>query len=161
MSTFSTDMTCDPSMMEILTTLPLVSRELLTCLAQINHYSNTTTRRLDDTYYSILEKLSALQSAVASLQEVSNLTSQLQSDFEGEARNLEQDIKGQVDEVGEFEAQQEMVTALEARLKAGKEKSDMLVERLDAVRGSLAGWERKEGEWQASMSSTSSSTVQS
>ncbi|KAI9824219.1 MAG: hypothetical protein M1832_002026 [Thelocarpon impressellum] len=127
----------------------LRNEELLASLSQLNNFSNAATRRLDDTYYSILEKLSSLQSTTASLQEVSGLTAQLHGDFEAEARELDVEMRGQVADLGGFETQQQRIVALQARMRAAKERAGGLVARLEAVDTRVEGWERKESEWHA------------
>jgi hypothetical protein len=132
-------------------TLP-PDRELRNALAQLNTVSNSTTSRLDDTYYSILEQTSTLQSTVTALQDLASLTTQLYRDFEDEAIDLESEVKAQIGDLSGFETQQTRVAELEARIKEGKEKIDEFIERVGFVRGRIEGWERREGEWQALMS---------
>lgn len=129
-----------------------VSRELRTALANLNSVSNNTTRRLDDTYYSILEQISSLQSTVSSLQEVARLTNQLHEEFEDEAIDLEAEVKGQTQDLNSFEKQQQRVEELEARVRRGREKVGEFAKRLKAVKGKVEGWEEREGEWQSMMS---------
>ena len=124
-------------------------RQLHACLSRLNSMSNTATRRLDDTYYSILEKVSALQATISSLQEVSSLTSQLQRTFEGEASDLEADVHAPVSDLQGFKAQRTKVAQLETRMHAGREKAAALVDRLQLVRERVKDCEQNELRWQA------------
>ncbi|KAI9846450.1 MAG: hypothetical protein M1838_001275 [Thelocarpon superellum] len=125
------------------------NQELSASLAQLNSLSNKTTRRLDDTYYAILEKLSGLESCISSLREISRLTSQLRSEFDIDASELETEVRTQLHDFEGFKKQEESVLGLEARVKAGRAKAAALVDRLQQVRARVDGFERKELEWQA------------
>ena len=54
-------------------------------MAELDSFSTTTTRRLDDTYYSVLEKLGTLQSTIAALKELAGLSAQMNDTFNIEA----------------------------------------------------------------------------
>ena len=132
--------------------IPSARSELRDALSRLNGVSNSTTRRLDDTYYSILEQISSLQSTVSSLEEVATLTHQLHREFEDEAIDLEAEVKAQTTDLNAFDIQQRRVEKLEVRVRRAKDHVGELVGRLDAVRGRVESWDKREGEWQALMS---------
>ncbi|KAI9681129.1 MAG: hypothetical protein M1817_002411 [Caeruleum heppii] len=126
--------------------------ELRNSLSSLNDLSNTATCRLDETYYSVLEKLSSLQATISSLHDLSALAHTLQADFDAEAHDLETDVQGQIEDLSGFDTQQNKVEKLEERVMAGRRKTRDLGTRLDVVMRKVEGWERKEGEWQAKTS---------
>ncbi|KAA8644884.1 hypothetical protein EYZ11_013076 [Aspergillus tanneri] len=106
------------------------------------------TRRLDYTYYNLLEKIAALRSTTASFQELYDSISTLFDDFEKETTSLGQEIRKQTSELKAFQPQVQKIDALEWRMRAGKTRADALNERLDAVRSKIDWWERREAECQ-------------
>ncbi|KAF2682666.1 hypothetical protein K458DRAFT_341384 [Lentithecium fluviatile CBS 122367] len=107
--------------------------ELRSSLQTLSDQSLKVSRRLDDTYYSILEKVSLWRQTIGSLQELASLTKELRENFELDAQGLSEDTKGQFEGFDNFDAQQEQVTALEARIKSGKERAAALQARLEAA----------------------------
>ena len=112
----------------------MARRDLRTSLQTLSDASLQTSRRLDDTYYSLLERLAQCRQTINGLQELSNLTQELHHNFQNDTQELVEDIEGQFEGFGGFEAQQEQVGALEERLQKGREKADRLGERLDEAR---------------------------
>lgn len=109
-----------------------------------------TSRRLDDTYYAILEKLSTLRQTIGTLQELSGLTKELHGNFETDAQDLLDDVKGQLENSDNFDTQQKQVTLLEERIRAGKEKADALTARLAEAKETVDRRARIEAQWEAS-----------
>jgi len=122
--------------------------ELRSALLGLNELSNNTTRRLDNSYYSVLEKLSALQSTIASFKELATVTKQLNEDFVRESEEVVRDAEIQLNGLGGFEEQQRTIERLEKRVSKGREKIKVLRGRVDLIRDRVEGWERAEGEWQ-------------
>lgn len=107
---------------------------LRSSLQNLSDQSLKTSRRLDDTYYSLLERVAACRQTIGSLQELSNLTNELHHNFETDTQELAEDVEGQLEGFNNFETQQEQVTALERRIKAGKDKAEALNDRLAKAR---------------------------
>lgn len=126
--------------------------ELRSSLQALSEHSLKTTRRLDDTYYSILEKLSMLRSTIGGLQELSALTKELHENFQNDADEFQGEMEGQIDAFNKFEAQQQQIEKLEARIRVGREKADAINVRLEEARKRVESRERIEGEWEAKMS---------
>lgn len=111
----------------------------------------TTTRRLDDTYYSILEKVSGLHNTIDGLQELSTLTKKLGDEFTSDADELVDEVNNSLDSIGDFESQARLLEEFEARIVTGKEKAARLNERLEAARKRVDERERLEEEWRTSV----------
>lgn len=125
-------------------------RESLNTLSEIAHNS---TRQLDTIYYSLLEKIGVLRSTIGSLQELSTVSNKLHHNFRDEVRQLEVDVRGQVDSFRGFNGQQERIEELDGRIKAGQDRVKGLSERLEECRKQAEAWEKREREWQARTSS--------
>jgi tetrahydromethanopterin S-methyltransferase subunit B len=106
------------------------------------------TRRLDYTYYGLLEKIAALNVTIASFQDLSDSTSKLFGDFQRETTGLEQDIRKQIGDLHEFQPQMERVEALDERMRASKTRAKALGNRLEAMRNEIERWDKREVEWQ-------------
>ncbi|PQE04351.1 septum formation initiator domain-containing protein [Rutstroemia sp. NJR-2017a BBW] len=124
------------------------NRELRNTLTDLNTLSNNTTRRLDNSYYAVLEKLSVLQSTIVSLKELASMTRELNEGFNTEAEEVVQEIKTQLDGFEGFEMQQNKVEGLEQRVKQGRETIKTLSGRVEVVRKRVESWEKTEQEWQ-------------
>ncbi|KNG51216.1 hypothetical protein DDE82_007997 [Stemphylium lycopersici] len=124
-------------------------RDLRAALQTLSDQSLKTSRRLDDTYYSILEKVSVLRQTIGTLQELSGLTRELHENFESDTTELVEDVTGQVEAFDGFKTQQEQVCGLEERIKAGKERADALTARLDRAKERVDARAKSEAQWQA------------
>ncbi|KAJ4345644.1 uncharacterized protein N0V89_011778 [Didymosphaeria variabile] len=110
---------------------------LRSSLETLSDKSLKTSRRLDDTFYSLLERIATCRQTIGSLQELSNLTNELHHNFESDTKELVEDVEGQLDAFNDFQAQQKYVDALEQRIKAGKEKAEALHGRLGEARAKV------------------------
>jgi chromosome segregation ATPase len=110
-----------------------------------------STRKLDDIYYNILERLAGLQSTISSLQELSGHTKELRQNFDKEAEEVQNDITEQVDSFGGFEGQRSRINSLQSRIKESKSTTGSLTERLEAARDRVQVLENQEAEVQASI----------
>jgi DNA repair exonuclease SbcCD ATPase subunit len=131
-------------------------RDLRTALKSLSDQSLKTSRRLDDTYYSILEKLSVLRQTIGSLQELSSLTRELRKNFETDTKELVDDVQGQYDGFENFDSQQEQIVVLEDRIQANKNKADCLTDRLAKARERVDARAQSESEWTAKNTRTHS-----
>ncbi|KAK7725088.1 hypothetical protein SLS57_004001 [Botryosphaeria dothidea] len=125
--------------------------QLRNALHALSEQSMTTTRRLDDTYYSILEKVSGLHNTIDGLQELSMLTKKLGDEFTSDADELVDEVNNSLDSIGDFESQARLLEEFEARIVTGKEKAARLNERLEAARKRVDERERLEEEWRTSV----------
>lgn len=117
-------------------------------MADLEGYTIATTRRLTDTYYSVVEKLDALQRTIVALKELAGLSQQMNHAFSAEAEELVSDISSQLDAFGQFEDQQKRIEKLQGRIHAGRDKIKLLSKRVDVVRERIENWERADKEWQ-------------
>ena len=125
------------------------SRDLHVALKSLSDQSIKTSRRLDDTYYSILEKVSVLRQTIGTLQELSGLTKELHENFESDTKELLDDVQGQIDGFDSFDTQEKQIVDLEERVTVGKEKADSLTDRLAKAKGRVDARARSEVEWEA------------
>ncbi|KAL4867857.1 hypothetical protein BDV12DRAFT_186406 [Aspergillus spectabilis] len=121
---------------------------LRSALSVIGTLATDITRRLDYTYYGLLEKIAALNVTIASFQDLSDSTSKLFDDFQRETTGLEQDIRKQIGDLHEFQPQLERIEALEERMRASKMRAKALGNRLEAMRNEIGRWDKREVEWQ-------------
>ncbi|KAL5121390.1 hypothetical protein ACEQ8H_000858 [Pleosporales sp. CAS-2024a] len=122
-------------------------RHLRAALKTLSDQSLKTSRRLDDTYYSILEKASVLRQTIGSLQELSGLSKELHENFESDAKELMDDVQGQYDSFDNFNSQQQQLVDLEDRIHAGQEKAHFLTSRLAKAKQRVDARAQAELEW--------------
>ncbi|KAJ5715686.1 uncharacterized protein N7483_012867 [Penicillium malachiteum] len=125
---------------------------LRSVLNSVGTQATDVTRRLDYTYYSLLEKITALNSTIASFQDLSDSASTLLNDFERDTAGLDQGIRKQINDLRGFEPQIQKADALEKRMKLGRERVQDLGQRLNNVRSQIDHWEKRESEWQSRVS---------
>ncbi|KAF2675455.1 hypothetical protein BT63DRAFT_38238 [Microthyrium microscopicum] len=125
--------------------------EIRSVYQDMSHTSMESTRKLDDIYYNILERLSGLQSTIGSLHELSGHTKDLRHNFDKEAAEVKKDITEQVDSFGGFETQRSQINELQSRIGGSKSTTDKLTKRLEAARNRIQVLENQEAEVQASI----------
>lgn len=126
----------------------MAHRELRESLQALSDQSMKTTRQLDDVYYSILEKLSALQSTIFNLQELSSMTKNLHTEFQSETGTFEADMREQIEAFGGFENSKQRIGGFETRVKTSKAKADELSARLESARARVLALEAEEKQYQ-------------
>ncbi|KAJ6783371.1 hypothetical protein PWT90_10825 [Aphanocladium album] len=125
------------------------STETLTqSLVELNEFSASASRQLDDAYYAVLEKMSALHSTIASLKGLAETSHGIYDTFEKDSRGLENQIATQLGAVGHFQNHQTKVASLQKRINKGRARVRTLSDRLDAVRRRIETWERADRQWQ-------------
>jgi len=107
-----------------------------------------TTRRFEDTYYSVLEKLGTLQNTIVALKELAGLSREMNLAFTTEAEELVTDVGSQLDGFGQFEDQQRRIEKLQSRISAGRDRIKILSKRVDVVGERIENWENADKEWQ-------------
>ncbi|KAK2020202.1 hypothetical protein LZ32DRAFT_547168, partial [Colletotrichum eremochloae] len=117
-------------------------------LVELSGFSTATTRRLDETYYSVLEKKSMLQGTIAAIQELAAASRQLTGEFEEQAEEMARDVAAQLDQFGQFGEQETRIGSLQSRIETGRARIQGLSGRVDAVRRRIEGWENADREWQ-------------
>ncbi|KXJ95308.1 hypothetical protein Micbo1qcDRAFT_157186 [Microdochium bolleyi] len=121
---------------------------LKNALAELSTFSNDTTKTLDDSYYSALERLGTLQQTVVALKELASMSNELAYNFKHDAGELINEIETQVTPFGELDEHQERITSLQGRIGVGREKAKGLSDRVDRVRERVEGWEAADKMWQ-------------
>ncbi|KJK82991.1 hypothetical protein H634G_01119 [Metarhizium anisopliae BRIP 53293] len=117
-------------------------------LMDLNSFSTTMTKRLDDTYYSVLEKMSTLQNTVFALKDLAGNSHDLCESFDKDARDLESDIIRQLSAAGQFEEQQRRISSLQKRIHRGRDQIQTLASRVDVVQTRVERWEQADRRWQ-------------
>ncbi|KAJ5768798.1 hypothetical protein N7520_003357 [Penicillium odoratum] len=125
---------------------------LRSALSSIGILATDVTRRLDYTYYNLLEKITALNSIIGSFQDLSDSASTLLNDFDRETARLDQETRKQINDLQGFQPQIQKADALEKRMKAGQKRVQDLGKRLEGVRGEIDRWDQRESEWQSRVS---------
>lgn len=123
-------------------------RHLRSALSVIGTLATDITRRLDYTYYGLLEKIAALNVTIGSFQDLSDSTSRLFDDFKQETTSLEQDIRKQIGDLNGFHPQMKRIEALEERMRDNKTRAKTLGNRLETMRNEIERWDKREMEWQ-------------
>lgn len=122
---------------------------LRSSLAELNAFSNDATKTLDDSYYSVLERLGALQQTIVALRELASLSSGLAQSFKHDSADLVEEIDAQIQPFGELDEHQDRIASLRARIGVGRDKTKGLTERVDRVRKRVESWEAADQEWRA------------
>lgn len=117
-------------------------------LAELNAFSTMTTRRLDETYYNVLEKLTTLQNTIVALKDLAQASTSTNDGFIAESQAVITEAQAQLDGFGDFTEQQMRVQALQDRVHGGRERIAALSARVDVVRQRVEKWERADREWQ-------------
>ncbi|KAK8048916.1 hypothetical protein PG994_010646 [Apiospora phragmitis] len=117
-------------------------------LTDLNAFSTDTMRRLDDTYYAVLEKLSTLQSTLVAMKELACMSQETNEVFKKDAQDLVTEVETQLDSFGQFDEQEERIEALKGRILLGRQKVQSLSERMDRVHARVENWEKADKDWQ-------------
>ncbi|EME49217.1 hypothetical protein DOTSEDRAFT_68093 [Dothistroma septosporum NZE10] len=117
-------------------------------LKNVEEVAMSSTRQLDDTYYSILEKASILRSTVASLQQLAEECKRMHSTFQEDATELEQETQRNLNGFNNFNGQEKTINDLVGQLKVSKERTGELNERLEAARNRIEAYEHRWNEHQ-------------
>ncbi|KAI1466794.1 uncharacterized protein F4812DRAFT_451717 [Daldinia caldariorum] len=117
-------------------------------LVELGDFSISTTMRLDDTYYSVLERLRILQNTIVSLKGLTTMSQELDESFKAESQGLVDELEQQAKSFGHFDDQQRRIEELQGRIHAGRDMVETLSKRVDVVRERIEGWERADMEWQ-------------
>jgi chromosome segregation ATPase len=127
-------------------------REINDVYQRLTDVSTQSSVKLDEVYYSILEKMNILKATVAGLQETYDQARGLSGQFEGNAQSMQKDLQEQAETFEGFREQTRQVQALEDRLMRGREKMDSLSGRLETAKDRVRQLETQEAEVQKSIS---------
>ncbi|WZH44975.1 Septum formation initiator domain-containing protein [Fusarium acuminatum] len=111
-------------------------------LVELGTFSTSTARRLDETYYAVLQKMSTLQSTVSALKELAEESQSIHRNFEKDACEIENDITSQIAAMGQFKEHQDNIESLQTRVQDGRARIRALSDRVDIVREQVEHWER-------------------
>lgn len=117
-------------------------------LVDLTNFTTTTTRRLDEAYYTVLQKLTTLQNTMVALRDLAQASKATSAGFIAESHSVLFATQAQLDAFGDFSEQQERVQALQDRVHGGRERIATLSQRVDIVKQRVERWERADREWQ-------------
>lgn len=117
-------------------------------LAELAAFSSSTNRRLNETYYIVLQKLTALQHTILALKDLAHDSTTTNDGFIAESQSVLAEAQAHLDAFGDFSEQQTRVQALQDRVHGGRERIAALSARVDVVRQRVETWERADREWQ-------------
>jgi len=121
--------------------------ELRERLADISETNTDITRRLDYTYYALLEKVGNLVATIQSFQSLSTQSRHLIENFATETGKLDQDIKRRANVFRSgFNDREKRVADLQARSKEASAKTQDLGRRLENARVIVENWEKCEND---------------
>jgi phage shock protein A len=80
------------------------------------------------------------------------LTANLHGHFREETEELEKDLRSQIDALGGFQGQTEMLNRVETRIDKSKRKADALSTRMEEAKRRVASLEGREKDWQDAVS---------
>ncbi len=124
------------------------TRNLTQSLAELNDFATGASRRLDDAYYAVLEKMSMLHNTVAALKDLAETSQGVYESFERDSRRLENEFATKVGAMGHFQTQQSKIMSLQSRIHDGRGKMKALTDRVDTVRHRIEQWEQADKQWQ-------------
>lgn len=124
------------------------ARALKAVAEDFTSLSMDASRRLDETYTSISDKLDTLQRTVADLQELTGMWREGKTTFAQDTRDLVDDANNQIEPLGTYEPQRARIESLQSRIHDGRERIHDLSHRVEVVRERIDGWERADREWQ-------------
>lgn len=122
--------------------------DLKQTMVDLSDLSSETTRLLDDTYSSVLEKMGTLQSIILGLKELALQSRETTASFGKEAAEVEDELDRQIRDFNNFQEHEERIRALRTRVDVSRDKISSLGRRVDVVRDMVEGWERADKEWQ-------------
>lgn len=101
-----------------------------------------------------------LRQTIGSLQELTGLTKELHENFQGDTRELTEDVHSQLEVFNNFEGAEEIVKGLEERIKSGREKANVLTNRLEEARKKVQERSQVEKKWEERTNSTCFVSIQ-
>lgn len=124
-------------------------KELQVALKRVEALGMQSTRQLDDTYYSILEKAENMRNTLAEMQRLADESRAAREKFEAEAAGLRDETERTMDGFGEFKKAEESIDGYVTRLAEAKAKTDGLNERLEGARKRVEAYEKRYRDSQA------------
>lgn len=115
-------------------------------LNALSRDAHTATRKLDDTYYALLQKVGTLRATIAGIQDLHTCLDDATNDFSERSDSLANDVTGQIDAFHDMSEQDQNIDQLVSRLHKAKDKAKTFESRLESCRSRLEQCEKKEQE---------------
>ena len=122
---------------------------LRNALNELSDVAQESARRLDFTYYTILEKVGSLQASISEMQDLSTAANHALDEFQKNSQGIETEMVSQIEGFGTFQQQRERLKGLQDRIATGVVQADELNARLEHAQKRAEEWDREEDEWQA------------
>lgn len=106
------------------------------------------TKQLDDSYYSVLEKMSALKGLLTDMSSLAGEMVQFGDNFDKQTRDLESEIIRSLSVAGQWEEQQRRIVSLQKRLHASRDRKAQLTARVVNLQRSIERWHAADTLWQ-------------
>jgi chromosome segregation ATPase len=135
--------------------------EISKAFENVTAESMSSTRKLDDLYYSILEKLAMLRGPVDELQDLEVKMKQMVKSFDSDAERVKTEIEGKINVFAGFEKQNQRIESFEYGIKQSKEQTENLTKRLENARARVRGLENQEAEIQSNITRKLAKTLMS
>jgi DNA repair exonuclease SbcCD ATPase subunit len=120
--------------------------DLRESLKHVEDTAMSSIRELDTTYYAVLEKAATLRSTVSSLQRLSEESHRLNSDFKRESATLERQAAQSLDSLDGYNAQEQTINDLVAKLENAQSKRERLNKRLEHAQHRMEQFELRSKE---------------
>jgi DNA repair exonuclease SbcCD ATPase subunit len=120
--------------------------DLRESLSHVEDTAMNSIRELDATYYAVLEKAAMLRSTVSSLQRLSEDSQRLNSDFKKERATLERLAAQSLDNLDGYNAQEQTINDLVAKLESAQSKRERLNKRLEHAQQRMEQFELRSKE---------------
>ncbi|KAI1263051.1 hypothetical protein F5Y18DRAFT_140924 [Xylariaceae sp. FL1019] len=117
-------------------------------ILDLQTFSSSTILRLDESYTSVLQRLSSLQSTIVSWKELAAVAQEINDGFVSESQTLVGEITSQLSVYDHSDEQRKRIQALQARISTGRDKIQTLSKRVDVVRERIESWEKADKAWQ-------------
>lgn len=117
-------------------------------MVDLGDLSSETTRLLDDTYSSVLEKMGTLQSTIIGLKALALQSRETSESFGKETEEVKDEVDKQIHDFNNFQEHEERIRVLRTRVDVSQDKISSLGRRVDVVRDMVEGWERADKKWQ-------------
>ncbi|PHH77867.1 hypothetical protein CDD82_3311 [Ophiocordyceps australis] len=121
---------------------------LMQSLTELNVFSASMTKRLDERYYAVLEKMSMLQNTVAAMKVLAETSRNICDSFDKDTKELHGEIVEQLRAVSCLDPQEARISELLNRIHQDRSRIKALTDRIDIVRERVEGWERADRAWQ-------------
>lgn len=118
-------------------------KELREGLQRLEERGMQSTRRLDETYYMLLEKAATLRQTVAAMQDLVRESQAARDRFQSQSADLQREAESGLSGFDDFADQEKTVQSFVDRLDGSKSRTQRLNDRLAVAMKGVEAYERK------------------